>query len=253
MKFYFVSFLAILSSAVLVALFSGTSLLIGLIVVFVIYSAVVALGVSFIQLQFFGPAICRGNKDQTSVALTFDDGPDPEVTPFVLDWLKQNDLKAMFFCIGKKVKSHPELAKRIVEEGHLIGNHTYHHFYYHNFFVHRRLKRELADTNRVIKEISDQEVEFHRPPVGLTNPHTHYHVHKMGMKIVGWQFRTLDRNTTDPADTVARIMKRLNNGSILLLHDGDVRKEPILQVLEELLPRIKQRGFTIQRLDEMLD
>jgi len=103
-----------------------TSLLLAYLVIF-------GLGVAVLRLNFFCRAVCREETGGMRVALTFDDGPDPEVTPEVLSVLASHELKATFFCIGTKILQHPELARRIVAEGHTIGNHTHHHFWWTNF------------------------------------------------------------------------------------------------------------------------
>src|ERR1700722_10616800 len=114
-----------------------------LIVVMVTFFTIVGLGVVFPQLNFFGKFICRRKTSQRCVALTFDDGPDENSTPQLLDLFKEAKVEAAFFCIGKKAVANSELSARIVREGHLLENHSYAHSHFTNFFSVARLRSEL--------------------------------------------------------------------------------------------------------------
>lgn len=115
-----------------------------------IFVVLIGLGVAFPQLQFFGPFICRGNPGRREVALTFDDGPDARSTPALLDLLRQEKVPATFFCIGQRVAAERELTARLAREGHMLGNHTYHHSNLTNCFGPRRLREELQLTQAAI-------------------------------------------------------------------------------------------------------
>jgi len=120
--------------------------------ILLVFVIAIALGVAIPQLRFFGPYICRGTGRQNRVALTFDDGPDPRSTPALLDLLRQSEVKAAFFCIGKNVAAHPELTARIVREGHLVENHSYSHSNATNIFTVARLRDELTRTQTAIRQ-----------------------------------------------------------------------------------------------------
>src|ERR1019366_1002177 len=117
-----------------------------------------------------GNFICRGSKTGKQIALTFDDGPDSRSTPQLLELLRGEKIPAAFFCVGKNVAANPELAARIIHEGHLLENHSYAHSNFTNFYSTARLQMELAQTQAVIQKACGVAPEFFRPPVGLSNP-----------------------------------------------------------------------------------
>ncbi|MGH7990661.1 MAG: polysaccharide deacetylase family protein, partial [Limisphaerales bacterium] len=122
-RFHLVTILALLLGA-LALIFHNFEFFVVVVILFLI---IVGLGVAFPQLSFFGKFICHGKKSQRRVALTFDDGPDANSTPQLLDLLREEKIEAAFFCVGKNVAANPELAQRIVREGHLLENHSYEH------------------------------------------------------------------------------------------------------------------------------
>lgn len=158
----------------------------------------VGLGVTFPHLRFFGDFICRGKNSQRCVALTFDDGPDANSTPQLLDLLEEAKIEAAFFCIGKKVAANPGLAARIVREGHLLENHSYTHSAFINFFSVARLRMEMLQTQTAIQATGGILPQFYRPPVGLTNPRTFRAARKLDLQVVGWTIRSLDTISTNP-------------------------------------------------------
>jgi peptidoglycan-N-acetylglucosamine deacetylase len=133
-----------------------------------VYIIINGIGASMLSLQYFVPVKFKGQQNQ-SVALTFDDGPVAGKTEKVLDVLKEYNIKASFFCIGKKVEQHPDLLRRIDAEGHLIGNHSYHHGYTFDLQSSSMITKELADTDTVIASVINKKPRFFRPPYGVTN------------------------------------------------------------------------------------
>lgn len=213
---------------------------------------VVGLGVGFPQLSLFGPFICRGNTAHLRVALTFDDGPDPRSTPALLDLLHDENVSAAFFCVGARVRAEPGLARRIVNEGHLLGNHSFAHSNFTNFFGTARLLAELDQTQAAIREAAGVTPSCFRPPMGLSNPRIFNAARKRGLKVVGWSARGLDTVTEDSARVVDRMMRHAGPGGILLLHDGGIPAERLLLTVRGLLTRLRQDGYEIVRLDHLL-
>jgi peptidoglycan/xylan/chitin deacetylase (PgdA/CDA1 family) len=125
---------------------------------------VLALGGLLPRSRLLGPNWTRLPAGQASVALTIDDGPDPEVTPAVLDLLSRNRVRATFFCIGERVARHPELARRIAREGHEIGNHTEHHRYVFSLFGPAAIRREITQAQASIQAICQVVPRFFRAP-----------------------------------------------------------------------------------------
>ncbi len=211
-----------------------------------------SVGIARISLQFFVPTVLSGRVGKMQIALTFDDGPDPASTPALLDFLAREKIPAAFFCIGKHVAAHPEIARRIVAEGHLIGNHSYHHGHFMMFNRGRGWAREMKLGQDAIREATGQTPELFRPPIGLTSPHFKYALRVNALKIIGWSVRP--RDTIRPADVVIEhILKETRDGSIILLHDGGTSGERIVGIVEALVKELRSRGFRFERVDRMID
>jgi peptidoglycan/xylan/chitin deacetylase (PgdA/CDA1 family) len=247
-RFHVVAILALLLGA-LAIVFHNFALLI---VVAVAFLTIVGLGVAFPQLSFFGKFICHGNNSQRCVALTFDDGPDANSTPQLLGLLKEAKVEATFFCVGKKVAANPELAMRIVCEGHLLQNHSYAHSHFTNFFSVPRLRTELLQTQTAIQKTVGIVPQFFRPPMGLSNPRIFRASRSLGLKVVGWSVRGLDTISNDPTKIVARIARRLEPGAIILLHDGNIPATRLVPTVKLLLATLREHGYDVVRLDKML-
>ena len=220
-----------------------------MIVCFLLYAGA---GVAIPQVRFFGNFICRGNKTKKQIALTFDDGPDPRSTPQLLDLLREQKIPAAFFCIGKHVKKNPELAARIIHEGHQLENHSFAHSNYTNFYGCARLRTELRQAQSVIEKAVGSAPKFFRPPVGLSNPNTFRAARDLDLQVVGWSIRSLDTVIASPEKIVARIKRGLQPGAIILLHDGNIPAEKLLATVKSLLDELRQLGYEVVRLDELL-
>jgi peptidoglycan/xylan/chitin deacetylase (PgdA/CDA1 family) len=166
-RFAATTLLAVIIALLLAASLRGFSRVGALLALAGVYVALFALGMSCIRLQFFCPAICRVERQPGRVALTFDDGPDPQATPALLDLLRREGVSATFFCIGKNVAAHPQLAARIAAEGHLLGNHLYSHFWWTSFLRRRGLVGEMMRTQQAIAAAAGVTPRYLRPPVGL--------------------------------------------------------------------------------------
>src|ERR1700722_16764550 len=160
--------------------------------VWIVYLPIFICGLVFIRMNFFCRAICRGDAGRMKVALTFDDGPDPDATPKLLELLSREKIVATFFCIGKKAAAHPELTARIAAEGHLLANHSFRHPWFISFLLPPWLGRELGRTQRAIQEAGGVTPAYFRPPNGLTGPHFAGVLKRTGLTLVGWDVRSLD-------------------------------------------------------------
>ncbi len=217
-----------------------------------LYLTLVGLGVAFIKMNFFTRAVCRGPQGRRSVALTFDDGPDPENTPELLAVLDRYGVKAAFFCIGEKVRQYPETVRQLAAQGHLVGNHTYRHAWWTNFLWGRRLAREIQEAQEVIKEVSGPAPRYFRPPMGLTNPHLARALKPASLTLIGWDVRGLDHQARAAAPVIHRILRKTRDGSIIVLHDGGARPGIITATLSRIIPELRRRGFVFQRLDDLI-
>jgi peptidoglycan/xylan/chitin deacetylase (PgdA/CDA1 family) len=213
---------------------------------------VIGLGVVLPQLSLFGTFVCHGDRSRRCVAITFDDGPDARSTPMLLDWLRDEQIAATFFCIGKNVAANHELAARILREGHLLGNHTFNHRNTTNFFTVARLHDELAATQAAIQNATGIAPQWFRPPMGLSNPRMFRVTQALGLKVIGWSARGLDTVSNDPQKIVARILRQLKPGAIILLHDGKIPNDRLLMTVKLLSAKLRERGYEIVRLDKIL-
>lgn len=212
----------------------------------------VGLGVSFPQWQMFGRSLCRAGTNRKVVALTFDDGPDPTNAPALLALLAERGVRAAFFCTGERVLQHPDLARRIVAEGHRVENHSFQHSYRTNLFSVGRLRDDVARAQDAVRRHTGQAPRFFRPPMCLTNPRVFRVAGELGLKVVGYAARGLDRRSDPAGRIVARIMRRVRPGAIILLHDGGVPRDRLLAVVTMLFDKLQADGYQCLRLDELI-
>ncbi len=180
------------------------------------------------------------------IAITIDDGPDPEVTPRVLDVLAAFEARASFFCIGERVARYPELAQEIVRRGHSIENHSQRHRHTFSLLGPKRMAAEIAQAQECIARVTGQTPRFFRAPAGLRNPFLEPILVRLKLQLVSWTRRGFDTVNAD-ADTIYRRLSRsLVDGDILLLHDGHAARASggtpvILEVLPRLLETLRDR------------
>jgi peptidoglycan-N-acetylglucosamine deacetylase len=173
------------------------------------------------------------------IALTIDDGPDPEVTPRVLDLLDETGAKASFFCIGERVVQHPTLAREIVARGHTIENHSQHHLKMFAALGPRRMRREVAAAQDSIAAIVGQAPRFFRPTAGLRSPFLDPILADLDLQLASWTHRPFDTQCSNAARVHERLTGKLAAGDILLLHDGNAARTPAGQpVILAVLPRL---------------
>jgi peptidoglycan/xylan/chitin deacetylase (PgdA/CDA1 family) len=216
------------------------------------YLVLFVLGVTKLNFNFFVKAICRGEIRTRRIALTFDDGPDPVVTPMLLEILSRRGVKAAFFPVGVKVKDHPEIIQQIDRQGHIVGNHSYRHAWWTNFLLAGALEREMGKAQGAIEEAIGKVPAYFRPPMGLTNPHLKRGLRKHGLSVVGWDVRPYDtRASTEKV--INRVLKKIRNGSIILLHDTGKDPKDLVRQVDALLTEIMARRFTFTGLEELSD
>ena len=181
------------------------------------------------------------------IALTFDDGPDPEVTPKVLEILRQHDARCTFFCVGERVRAYPELAREIVRRGHCIENHSDRHPEAFMLLGWRRMEQQIAQGQQAIHAVTGIAPRFFRAPLGFRSPLVDPLLHRAGLRLVSWTRRGFDTNT-QPARVVKRLTRGLGAGDILLLHDHNSAITPagtpgVLESLPRVLETIERAGL----------
>jgi peptidoglycan/xylan/chitin deacetylase (PgdA/CDA1 family) len=185
---------------------------------------------------------------RSEIAITIDDGPDPQVTQQVLDILAQHGAKATFFCIGERAGAHPEICRSIVEAGHRIENHGARHPTLCSLSSPAGWRREILDGQDILQRISGQPPQFYRPVAGLRNPFLDPVLHGLGLRLATWSRRGFDTRESDPGKVLRRLSQDLAAGDILLLHDGNAARTAsgqalILAVLPPLLVAIRAQGL----------
>ena len=227
-------------------------------------AAVGLYGIISPRARIWGPVIARakhpaGDNGPPRVALTFDDGPTPQSTPAVLDSLQRMDAPATFFVVGQNLRAHPHLLARTHAAGHLIANHTHTHPRHGLWGLRPYWRRELDACNDAVYDVIGQRPAFFRPPMGLKHWHLLKEVTWGGQTCVNWSRRARDGNTHQtPKRLIHRLTKRLSDGDICLLHDGHEPDHPgtrqhTADAIPALVNQIRDRGFELVRLDELLD
>ena len=198
------------------------------------------LGPNWTHLPPLGAGSAAGAPAPATVAITIDDGPDPEVTPRVLDLLDEHDARATFFCIGERVERHPALARAIVARQHEIGNHTYRHLRRFSLLGPRGVAQEIARAQEAIGAATGEVARFFRAPAGLRNPFLEPALRRANLQLVSWTRRGFDTVNRSAGRVLDSLTRDLQGGDILLLHDGHAARTPngapvILEVLPGLL------------------
>jgi peptidoglycan-N-acetylglucosamine deacetylase len=216
----------------------------------IVWLLLIIAGSIYISLGFYIKSYNAGNRKQKRVAFSFDDGPDSGYTPVILDLLKQQEIQAAFFVVGNKVEKNMEIIRRIDQEGHIMGGHSYSHHFFFDLFPARRMKTELQLTEEIVMKITGKKMKLFRPPYGVTNPVLARVVKKLGYHVVGWSLKSNDTVTSDSQVLLERLQKKVKGGDLLLFHDT----KPILsQVLPSFIAFLKSEKYQIIRPDQLLN
>ncbi|WP_096154500.1 MULTISPECIES: polysaccharide deacetylase family protein [Bacillus] len=209
-----------------------------------------------LQQRYPETVVLRGPFTENRLSLTFDDGPDPRFTPLVLDVLKEYDVKATFFLMGSRADAYPELTKRIIEEGHIIGNHSY----WHPNFVKQEdiatLEREINQTEEKLSEIIGYRTRLFRAPYGFLYNELVEKLAEMDYTVVGWNVDSLDWKQMPPEDTAYNILSNIEPGSIILMHDGGDWESDLtgtVEALRTIIPTLKDQGFEFTTVPDLLN
>ena len=190
--------------------------------------------------------------DGNKIALTFDDGPHPQYTPLILDILREYNVHATFFLIGENAERNPELVRRILREGHEIGNHTY---------LHKNLKEhtsggiyeEIAMAEEAILRIADQRTKLLRPPGGLYDKQVCETAHRLDYDIILWTVDTFDWKHPTPEEIIQTVESNVQCGDIILCHDfiGGA-PSPTPDAIRKIIPDLLRRGYEFVSVSELI-
>jgi peptidoglycan/xylan/chitin deacetylase (PgdA/CDA1 family) len=188
--------------------------------------------------------------EQRSVFLTFDDGPDPQTTPQVLDLLQSRGARATFFLVAQQAQAHRSLLTRIEEQGHAIGNHSLDHRYGVFFSGRRGVLRWIEQSQQVFGDLGCREIVGFRPPAGVRTPELHWALDQLGLPLVLWSRRFLDSLLPWSVARADRALPSTRQGEIVLLHDRQREKnrEQFLRTLAHYLARLQDSGFKLDAL-----
>lgn len=182
------------------------------------------------------PAPARARRE---IALTIDDGPDPEVTPHILDILDHYQAKATFFCVGDKAARHPELCREIVRRGHAVENHSQRHCHSFALWGGKGFRRELEMAQHTLTRITGQRPLFFRAPAGMRNPLLDRVLAHLDLRLASWSVRAFDTRSGDVERVRERLLGGLEPGAIVLLHDGNAaRTREGVPVIVAVLPAL---------------
>lgn len=205
----------------------------------------------------FHPTLSHGSRDSQCVALSFDDGPDPLVTPQVLDALAASGSRATFFVIGRSLEAQPELARRIVAEGHALGNHSWQHSRLQNFRFRRWQRTELERCERAIAAVvGTTRQPLYRSPMGIKIGELCWAVWRQRLTLVAWSLHSHDTRLASPEQIAERVLGGVRGGDIVLLHDGHDRpgqhRPFCAPAVRLILLGLRERGLNCVTIPELL-
>jgi len=209
----------------------------------------------FPRFSFYVPTITRGKSGKKAVALTFDDGPDPKTTPELLRLLQKHGVTATFFVTGKKTSEHPGLVKKILLQGHSIGNHTYAHDHLVFLRSSKLLMKEIESTQNTVGEFGITPLAF-RSPAGITSPRLRKVLKETNLYNVSYSCRAIDGGNRWIRNLSRRILKRIRPDDIILLHDIRPKKEDLfrywLNEIDLILLGIERKGLAVLPLSAII-
>ncbi len=185
------------------------------------------------------------------IALTFDDGPWPGYTAQILEILKKNKIKATFFVVGQVLNNYPDLGKRIVAEGHIIGNHTWNHWYH--FFNKKAAALEIDRTSDLIYKTTGTKTTLFRPPGGMLHNGLADYAKSKDYTVIMWSADSIDYALPSPPVLVNRVVRQASPGGIVLLHDGGGPRKNTVAALPTMISKLKKKGYRFVTIPELLE
>jgi peptidoglycan/xylan/chitin deacetylase (PgdA/CDA1 family) len=185
------------------------------------------------------------------IALTFDDGPWPNTTAKVLDILKKNRIKSTFFVVGQNVKNYPDLTKQIVADGHIIANHTWHHWYHQ--MNAQAAAYEVANTTDIIYQTTGVRTSLFRPPGGIMNNGVAAYAKNNKYAVIMWSADSMDYSRPAVPRLMNNIFREAKPGGIVLMHDGGGDRSHTVKALPEIISRFRKQGYEFVTVPELLE
>ena len=205
------------------------------------------------QLQKLGAAYL-GDTTEKVIYLTFDAGYENGCTSKILDVLQKHQISAAFFLVGNYIEKNPDLVNRMVNEGHIVGNHTMHHLDMSKISDQAAFQKELTDLETLYRQITGQEMQkFYRPPQGTYSEENLRMAQSLGYKTVFWSLAYVDWNNDDQPTAeyaFSKLLPRTHNGAVVLLHSTS---QTNAEILDELLTKWKEMGYTFKSIDGLFE
>ncbi len=214
-----------------------------------VYALFLFYGSYRVDSDFYMPVICSVQTEEKKVAISFDDGPETDNTSAILEILDSRNIKAAFFCIGKKIPGKENILRKAVQNDHLVANHSYSHHALFDLFSPDKMYADLQEANRRITEATGRTPKLFRPPYGVTNPNLKKAVAKAGFVAVGWNVRSYDTVIKDEQKLLKRVIDAIKPGAVFLFHDTC---NSTLAVLPTFLNELNRQGYQVERIDQLL-
>ncbi|HQW85306.1 MAG TPA: polysaccharide deacetylase family protein [Ferruginibacter sp.] len=221
----------------------------GYFLLIIAYSLIVFWGCIHVGSGFFIPVICKAETDKKEIAISFDDGPAINHTAEILSVLKNEEVKATFFCIGNRIAGNENILKQIHNQGHIIGNHSYSHHFWFDMYGAKKMQDDMQQMDIEMKKVLGFKPKLFRPPYGVTNPNVKKAIIKGGYTPVGWSLRSMDTVIKDENKLFDKISRGISPGAIFLFHDTC---KITLHVLPRFIKEVKKKGYNIVPLDKLL-
>lgn len=207
------------------------------------YITQLVIGAIYIERNFYIKSVnyIQHQQNEKQICLTFDDGIHSELTPKVLAILKQQNIQAIFFLIGKNCLGNESIIRRMKDEGHTIGNHSYEHDFWFDMKSTSKMIEDIDKANVTIEQITGYKPALFRPPYGVTNPNLAKAINILNFTSIGWNLRSMDTVAKSKDELLNKLKTETKNNSIILLHD---RCQITVDVLTEYIEYCKQQGFT---------
>ncbi|MDT8861051.1 polysaccharide deacetylase family protein [Alkalihalobacillus sp. MEB130] len=208
-----------------------------------------------LQQRYPETVVLRGAEGDNRVALTFDDGPDPRFTPTVLDVLAEYNVPATFFVMGARAEVYPDIVRRMINEGHIVGNHTRWH---PNLVLEgdiETLEREVMATEDILQDIVGYRTSLFRPPYGFLFDELVERLAELNYTVVGWDVDSLDWRELGAEDTAYNVLSNTRPGSIILMHDGgdwESDRTSTIEALDLIIPALQAQGIEFVTVPELL-
>ncbi len=228
------------------------------VVLFLLLALVVSPAIFVVRTPFFSRPLTRVKTDEPLVALTFDDGPDPDYTGPILEILAAHGARATFFVTAANAQKYPEIIRAAVAGGHDIGNHSTLHRHILSLLPFRRQYEDIRTAQWTIERATGLTPRLYRPPMGYKTPETFRVAARLGLSVCGWDVKSLDTVIIDPDRIADLVVSRARRGSIILLHDAGSRngksadRSPTVRALSRIIAGLSEKGLRSVTLTELI-